>query len=159
MLDMNTVEITKLTSEYAKGKVIFLILGVVIILLSIIFISIINKKLSVYGHNDIRDIALAIVMSLCISGGLSLMIHDHVELCKVTIKVIPTEKLAVEQIQQSDKFIKKDGDYYYVKTIMAPALSSEKLCYSNFDKTINQIKSDFNEDLDSIYYKSKIINK
>lgn len=62
-------------------------------------------------------------------------------------------------MKKSDKFIEKDGDYYYVKIVKTPALSSEDLNYSNFNVKIDQIKSDFNEDINSIYFKDKIINK
>lgn len=53
-------------------------------------------------------------------------------------------------MKKSDKFIEKDGDYYYVKIVKTPALSSEDLNYSNFNVKIDQIKSDFNEDINSI---------
>lgn len=47
----------------------------------------------------------------------------------------------------------------YVKIVKTPALSSEELNYRNFNLRIDQIKSEFNEDVDSIYFKDKIVNK
>ena len=157
MLDMNTIEITKLASEYARGKVMYLILGIGLIFLSIMFLFAIYKMF--YAYDDeiyIFPFVFALVF-VCI--GFNLMTNDYVKFCQVTIKVIPTENLTIEQMKKSDKFIEKDGDYYYVKIVKTPALSSEELNYSNFNVKIDQIKSDFNEDINSIYFKDKIINK
>lgn len=157
MLDMNTIEITKLASEYARGKVMYLILGIGLIFLSIMFLFAIYKMF--YAYDDeiyVFPFVLALVF-VCI--GFNLMTNDYVKFCQVTIKVIPTKNLTIEQMKKSDKFIEKDGDYYYVKIVKTPALSSEELNYSNFNVKIDQIKSDFNEDINSIYFKDKIINK
>ena len=158
MLDLNTIEITKLASEYARGKFIYLILGIAFILLPIIIIFVINKILYVYDADEL-DFSTMIYTLLCVFIGCNLLTGNHVKFCQVTIKVIPTKNLKIEQMQKSDKFIKKDGDYYYVKIVKTPALSSEELNYSNFNVKIDQIKSDFNEDINSIYFKDKIINK
>lgn len=50
MLDINTIEITKLASEYAKGKVMYLILGIGLIFLSIMFFFAIYKMF--YAYDD-----------------------------------------------------------------------------------------------------------
>lgn len=157
MLDMNTIEITKLASEYARGKVMYLILGIGLIFLSIMFCFAIYKMF--YAYDDEIWISPIIFTVLCVCIGFNLMINDYVKFCQVTIKVIPTENLTIEQMKKSDKFIEKDGDYYYVKIVKTPALSSEDLNYSNFNVKISQIKLDFNKDINSIYFKDKIINK
>lgn len=157
MLDMSSIEISKLASEYARGKVMYLILGIGLIFLSIMFCFAIYKMFYAY---DYKICIFPIIFTvLCVCIGFNLMINDYVKFCQVTIKVIPTENLTIEQMKKSDKFIEKDGDYYYVKIVKTPALSYEELNYSNFNVKIDQIKSDFNEDIDFIYFKDKIINK
>lgn len=158
MLDMNTIEITRLASEYARGKFIYLILGIAVTLLPIIIFFVINKILYVHDADEL-DFSTMIYTLLCVFIGNNLLTGNHVKFCQVTIKVTPTEKLTIEQMQKSDKFIEKDGDYYYVKIVKTPALRSEELNYRNFNLRIDQIKSEFNEDVDSIYFKDKIVNK
>lgn len=160
MLDMNTVEITKLVAEYARDKILFIILGFSLMLIATFLIFSIDKIFNKLYINRFFDILLSTIVIVCFFCGFNLLMGSYARICEVSIKVMPTEKLTIDQMQKSDKFIKKDGDFYYVKTIKTSAfLSCEDSLFDNFDKKINQIKEEFNYDLNSIYYKSKIINK
>lgn len=62
-------------------------------------------------------------------------------------------------MQQSDKFVKKDGDYYYVTTIQRSVNESDKAFYSRLNQTKNQVKEDFNNTLNEIWFKEESVSK
>lgn len=157
MLDMNTIEITKLASEYAKGKVMYLILGIGLIFLSIMFFFAIYKMF--YAYDDeicFFPIVFAFVF-VCI--GFNLMANNYVKFCQVTIKVIPTENLTIEQMKKSDKFIEKDGDYYYVKTFKRYILlESDRMFTSNQGRLLRETEQDFNDFVNTNYLKYNAVH-
>lgn len=151
MLDLNTVKITMLTSEYIRNNIIF---AVAIFLIALI----------IYLYYKYSCAEPGIKSFICSTLGLFLIFTIifqvfSLDYCEVAVSVIPTEMLTIEQMQQSDKFIKKDGDYYYVKRLTKPLFVSKDSFLKNMNGDIKYIEYNFNRDLDSIYYKSKIINK
>ena len=156
MLDLNTIEIINLASEYAKDKTTFMIIGVGVILLGC-FLGLVLEDI-IYVSYDIRKL-LPIISSFLIICGFALLANIRVNFCKVAVKVVPNEKLTIEQIKTSDKFTEKDGEFFYVKTLKASILTPEDFLFDNFDVRINQIEKEFNSYAYSEWIKDKIINK
>lgn len=55
MLDINTIEITKLTGEFLKNRVIYIFFGIAIIVLGILFF---NKMLKSSAFNEFLIVVL-----------------------------------------------------------------------------------------------------
>ena len=151
MLDLSTVKITMLISEYIRNNIIFAVAIFLIALIIYLY----------YKNSYAEPIKKSFICSVL---GLSLLLIIVCQVfsfnyCEVAVSVIPTEKLTIEQIQQSDKFIEKDGNYYYVKRLTKPLSMSKDSFFKNMNRYIKYVEYDFNRDLDFIYYKSKIINK
>ncbi len=156
MLDLNTIEIINLASEYAKDRTTFIVLGVGVILLGC-FLGLVLDYI-VYVPYNMRK-SLTIISSFCVICGFALLVNFRVNFCKVAIKTVPSDKLSVEKMQASDKFIKKDGEYFYVKTLKSSILTPEDFLFDNFDVRINQIEKKFNSYVYSEWIKDKMINK
>ncbi|WP_308578012.1 hypothetical protein, partial [uncultured Parvimonas sp.] len=91
--------------------------------------------------------------------GINPFIERNFNYCEIAVKVVPTERLTLKQIQQTNKFINNDGKYYYIKNIKKPLFLSEDSFFSHMSEYMNQLEVDFNRDIDSMYFKDKIINK
>ena len=156
MLDLNTIEIISLASEYAKDRTTFIVLGVGVILLGC-FLGLVLEDI-LYVPYDISKL-LPIISSFCIICGFALLMNVRVNFCKVAFKAISSDKLSVEKMQTSDIFIEKDGDYYYVKTLKASILTPEDFLFDNFDERVNHINKQFNSYVYSEWIKDKLINK
>lgn len=139
MLDLNTIEITKLIAEFSRNRFVYIFLGIAIIVLSILFF---NKMLKSSAFNDFLIIILATVIMFV---GIRIL-FSKINYCKVAIKVVPNEKLTIEQIKTSDDFIEKNGDYYYVKTFKRYVLlESDTMFTSNQGRLLRETEQDFND--------------
>lgn len=160
MLDLNTVKITILSSEYFKSNFIFIAIFVIFIILSIIVYAFLRINYSFDANFGKYFLFLIIVISVLLVG-----INPFIErncgfnYCEIAVKVVPTERLTLKQIQQTNKFINNDGKYYYIKNIKKPLFLSEDSFFSHMSEYMNQLEVDFNRDIDSMYFKDKIINK
>lgn len=155
MLDLNTIEITKLIAEFSKNRLICIFLGVAIIVLGILLF---NKMLkSLCSSSTFNDFLLITVTILTLSAGMSFL-FSKVDYCKVAIKVVPNEKLTIEQIKTSDKFIEKNGEYFYVKTFKRHILfESDKIFMNNQGRLLRETEQDFNDFVNTNYLKNNAV--
>lgn len=151
MLDLNSIEITKLTGEFLRNRFIYIFLGIAIIVLSILFF---NKMLKSSAFNDFLIIILsAFIMFVGIR-----ILFSKINYYKVAIKVVPNEKLAIEQIKTSDDFIEKNGDYYYVKTFKRYVLlESDRMFTSNQGRLLRETEQDFNDFVNTNWLKHNAV--
>lgn len=151
MLDLNSIEITKLTGEFLRNRFIYIFLGIAIIVLSILFF---NKMLKSSAFNDFLIIILsAFIMFVGIR-----ILFSKINYYKVAIKVVPNEKLTIEQIKTSDDFIEKNGDYYYVKTFKRYVLlESDRMFTSNQGRLLRETEQDFNDFVNTNYLKNNAV--
>lgn len=158
MLDMNTIQVIKLYSDYAIFSRGYRILGYGMIIFSLVTWFIMNKKYTKMGKELEGIFATAITIIIINFISLYFLTAD-INYCDMVTKVIPTDKLTIEQMQQSDKFIKKDGDYYYVATIQRSVNESDEAFYSRINQTKSQVKEDFNTTLNEIWFKEESVSK
>lgn len=151
MLDLNSIEITKLTGEFLRNRFIYIFLGIAIIVLSILFF---NKMLKSSAFNDFLIIILtAFIMFVGIR-----ILFSKINYYKVAIKVVPNEKLTIEQIKTSDDFIEKNGDYYYVKTFKRYVLlESDRMFTSNQGRLLRETEQDFNDFVNTNWLKHNAV--
>ena len=151
MLDLNSIEITKLTGEFLRNRFIYIFLGIAIIVLSILFFI---KMLKSSAFNDFLIIILsAFIMFVGIR-----ILFSKINYYKVAIKVVPNEKLTIEQIKTSDDFIEKNGDYYYVKTFKRYVLlESDRMFTSNQDRLLRETEQDFNDFVNTNWLKHNAV--
>lgn len=151
MLDLNSIEITKLTGEFLRNRFIYIFLGIAIIVLSILFF---NKMLKSSAFNDFLIIILsAFIMFVGIR-----ILFSKINYYKVAIKVVPNEKLTIEQIKTSDDFIEKNGDYYYVKTFKrCVLLESDRMFTSNQGRLLRETEQDFNDFVNTNWLKHNAV--
>lgn len=153
MLDLNTIEITKLIAEFSRNRLICIFLGIAIIVLGILFF---NKtlKLKTSAFNDFLIIIFAAVI---VCAGLRILFSE-IDYCKVAVKVVPNEKLTIEQIKTSDKFIEKEGEFFYVKTFKRYVLfESDKMFMSNQGRLLRETEQDFNDFANTNYLKNNAV--
>lgn len=151
MLDLNTIEITKLIAEFSRNRFVYIFLGIAIIVLSILFF---NKMLKSSAFNDFLIIILsAFIMFVGIR-----ILFSKINYYKVAIKVVPNEKLTIEQIKTSDDFIEKNGDYYYVKTFKRYVLlESDRMFTSNQGRLLRETEQDFNDFVNTNWLKHNAV--
>ena len=151
MLDLNTIEITKLIAEFSRSRLIYIFLGIAIIVLGVLFF---NKMLKSSAFNDFFIIILTTVI---IFAGIRIL-FSRINYCKVAVKVVPNEKLTIEQIKTSDDFIEKNGDYYYVKTFKRYILlESDRMFTSNQGRLLRETEQDFNDFVNTNYLKNNAV--
>ena len=151
MLDLNSIEITKLTGEFLRNRFIYIFLGIAIIVLSILFF---NKMLKSSALNDFLIIILSTVIMFV---GIRIL-FSKINYYKVAIKVVPNEKLTIEQIKTSDDFIEKNGDYYYVKTFKRYVLlESDRMFTSNQGRLLRETEQDFNDFVNTNWLKHNAV--
>lgn len=151
MLDLNSIEITKLTGEFLRNRFIYIFLGIAIIVLSILFF---NKMLKSSAFNDF----LIIILSTFIMFVGIRILFSKINYYKVAIKVVPNEKLTIEQIKTSDDFIEKNGDYYYVKTFKRYVLlESDRMFTSNQGRLLRETEQDFNDFVNTNWLKHNAV--
>lgn len=153
MLDINTIEITKLIAEFSRNRFIYMFLGVAIIVLGILLF---NKALKCNSSffNDLLFFVLSIVIMLVGVG----LLGSEINYCKVAVKVVPDEKITIEQIKTSDDFIEKNGDYYYVKTFKRHVLfESEKMFMSNQGRLLRELEQDFTDFVNTNWLKHNAV--
>lgn len=155
MLDLNTIEITKLIAEFSRNRLICIFLGIAIIVLGILLF---NKMLkSLCSSSTFNDFLLITVTIFILSAGMSFLFSE-VDYCKVAIKVVPNEKLTIEQIKTSDKFIEKNGEYFYVKTFKRHILlESDKIFMNNQGRLLRETEQDFNDFINTNYLKNNAV--
>lgn len=155
MLDLNTIEITKLIAEFSRSRFICMFLGIAIIVLGILLF---NKTLkSLCSSSTFNDFLLITLTIFILAAGLS-FIFSEIDYCKVAVKVVPNEKLTIEQIKASDKFIEKDGEYFYVKTFKRHILlESDKMFMSNKGRLLRETEQDFNDFVNTNYLKNNAV--
>ena len=155
MLDLNSIEITRLTAEFLKNRFIYIFLGIAIIVLGILLF---NKMLkSLCSSSTFNDFLLITFTILTLSAGMSFLFYE-VDYCKVAIKVVPNEKLTIEQIKTSDKFIEKNGEYFYVKTFKRHILfESDKIFMNNQGRLLRETEQDFNDFVKTNYLKNNAV--
>lgn len=155
MLDMNTIEITKLIAEFSRNRFIYMFLGIAIIILGVLlFIKMVN---SMYKSSDFNVLLLIILSIFVLSAGISFL-YSEINYCKVAVKVIPDEKITIEQIKNSDDFIEKNGDYYYVKTFKRHVLfESEKMFMSNQGRLLRELEQDFTDFVNTNWLKHNAV--
>lgn len=152
MLDMNTIEITKLIAEFSRNRFIYIFLGIAIIVLGILLF---DKMLKSSALNDFLIVMLTTVI---IFVGIRIL-FSKINYCKVAIKVVPNEKLTIEQIKTSDDFIEKNGDYYYVKTFKRYILlESDRMFTSNQGRLLRETEQDFNDFVNTNYLKYNAVH-
>lgn len=152
MLDMNTIEITKLIAEFSRNRFIYIFLGIAIIVLGILLF---DKMLKSSALNDFIIVMLTTVI---IFVGIRIL-FSKINYCKVAIKVVPNEKLTIEQIKTSDDFIEKNGDYYYVKTFKRYILlESDRMFTSNQGRLLRETEQDFNDFVNTNYLKYNAVH-
>lgn len=152
MLDMNTIEITKLIAEFSRNRFIYIFLGIAIIVLGILLF---DKMLKSSALNDFLIVMLTAVI---IFVGIRIL-FSKINYCKVAIKVVPNEKLTIEQIKTSDDFIEKNGDYYYVKTFKRYILlESDRMFTSNQGRLLRETEQDFNDFVNTNYLKYNAVH-
>lgn len=151
MLDINTIEITKLTGEFLKNRVIYIFFGIAIIVLGILFF---NKMLKSSAFNEF----LIVVLTTAIVFVGIRILFSRINYCKVAVKVVPNEKLTIEQIKTSDDFIEKNGDYYYVKTFKRYILfESDRMFESNQGRLLRETEQDFNDFVNTNWLKHNAV--
>lgn len=151
MLDLNSIEITKLTGEFLRNRFIYIFLGIAIIVLSILFF---NKMLKSSAFNDFLIIILSAFIMFV---GIRILL-SKINYYKVAIKVVPNEKLTIEQIKTSDDFIEKNGDYYYVKTFKRYVLlESDRMFTSNQGRLLRETEQDFNDFVNTNWLKHNAV--
>lgn len=152
MLDINTIEITKLIAEFSRNRFIYIFLGIAIIVLGILLF---DKMLKSSALNDFLIVMLTAVI---IFVGIRIL-FSKINYCKVAIKVVPNEKLTIEQIKTSDDFIEKNGDYYYVKTFKRYILlESDRMFTSNQGRLLRETEQDFNDFVNTNYLKYNAVH-
>lgn len=152
MLDINAIEITKLTGEFLKNRFIYIFFGIAIIVLGILLF---DKMLKSSAFNDFLIVMLTTVI---IFVGIRIL-FSKINYCKVAIKVVPNEKLTIEQIKTSDDFIEKNGDYYYVKTFKRYILlESDRMFTSNQGRLLRETEQDFNDFVNTNYLKYNAVH-
>lgn len=153
MLDLNTIEITKLTAEFSRNRLICIFLGIAIIVLGILFF---NKTLK-SKTSAFNDFLIIIFVSVIVCAGLRILFSE-IDYCKVVVKVVPNEKLTIEQIKTSDKFIEKEGEFFYVKTFKRYVLfESDKMFMSNQGRLLRETEQDFNDFVKTNYLKNNAV--
>lgn len=155
MLDMNTIEIIKLIAEFSRNRFIYIFLGLAIIILGVL---IFNKLLnSLYKSSDFNVFLLIIISIVVLLAGVSFL-SSEINYCKVAVKVVPNEKLTIDQIKTSDDFIEKNGDYYYVKTFKRYLLfESDKMFMSNQGRLLRELEQDFSDFVNTNWLKHNAV--
>lgn len=159
MLDLSTVKITILMSEYIKNNILFTV--TLFILLFLIYYMCSKKMIS---DDTIYCCTLFFVFNIifilwCPSLSAAISEASSFDYCEVTVKVVPSKKLTIKQLQASDNFIEKDGDYYYVKRIKKPLTVPKNIFFKNMNSYLYRLENDFNRNLDSMYFQDKAISK
>lgn len=151
MLDINAIEITKLTGEFLKNRFIYIFFGIAIIVLGILFF---NKMLNSSAFNEFLIVMLTTAI---VFVGIRIL-FSRINYCKVAVKVVPNEKLTIEQIKTSDDFIEKNGDYYYVKTFKRYILlESDRMFTSNQGRLLRETEQDFNDFVNTNWLKHNAV--
>lgn len=159
MLDLSTVKITILMSEYIKNNVLFTVM--LFILLLLIYYMCSKEMISDDTIYCCTLFFVFIIIIILWNPPLSAAITEacSFDYCEVTVKVVPSKKLTIKHMQASDNYIEKDGDYYYVKRIKKPLTIPKNIFFKNMNTYLNRLENDFNKNLDSMYFQDKAISK
>lgn len=154
MLDLNTMQVIKLCSDFTFNRTSYYVLGIGIAIISIVNFFIFKKVADKKESSTGAFVAVGTTI-LFMFIGMSVL-STKFDYCTMATKVIPTDMLTIDQMKKSDKFIKKDGDYYYVKTIKRGVRESDEAFYSRKNQIKDQIKEDFNNTLNEIWFKRQL---
>lgn len=100
---------------------------------------------------------LIIISIVVLLAGVSFL-SSEINYCKVAVKVVPNEKLTIDQIKTSDDFIEKNGDYYYVKTFKRHLLfESDKMFMSNQGRLLREFEQDFSDFVNTNWLKHNAV--
>lgn len=155
MLDYNNIYFKSLVDSYKRTNIIVAAITILVIVIVSAIIIIYKKK------NKEETVLFSFFSPYIIALSIMFLLFSSHPYCKAFVKV-NTEKISEENITEtdiknSDYFIKRDGDIYFVTTLKRSLVDIDKE-FVNKEKLKEKINESFNRACAKVWMNRKISN-